>query len=175
MTFVDNGNGTGTLSGHAGRRHGRQLRAHVHGDQRRPAERHADLHADRQPGAGDHQRGQRRPSRSARPGIFTVTTTGFPAPTLTLGGAALPAGVTFVDNGNGTGTLSGTPAAGTGGTYAITFTATNGVGSTAPQAFTLTVNGPPGDHERESTTFTVGTPGHLHGDGDRQPDAGDRR
>jgi hypothetical protein len=32
---------------------------------------------------------------------------------LTLTGA-LPSGVTFTDNGNGTGTLSGTPAAGTG-------------------------------------------------------------
>ena len=58
------------------------------------------------------------------PGSFTVTTSGFPLPTLARGGVALPAGVTFVDNGNGTGTLSGTPAAGTGGTYAITFTAT---------------------------------------------------
>src|SRR4029077_21241057 len=53
-------------------------------------------------------------------GPFTVTTTGQPIPSITRGGAALPSGVTFTDNGNGTGTLSGTPAAGTGGTYAIT-------------------------------------------------------
>ena len=37
---------------------------------------------------------------------------------------ALPAGVTFVDNGDGTATLAGTPAAGTGGAYPLTFTAT---------------------------------------------------
>src|SRR4030095_8336574 len=61
-------------------------------------------------------------------GSFTVTTTGFPLPTLTIGGA-LPAGVTWVDNGNGTGTLSGTPAAGTGGSYAPTVTAANGSGT----------------------------------------------
>ena len=51
--------------------------------------------------------------------------------------------MTFVDNGNGTGTLGGTPAAGTGGTYAMTFTATNSGGS-AVQSFTLTVNETPG-------------------------------
>src|SRR5207245_2941397 len=43
---------------------------------------------------------------------------------------------------NGTGTLSGTPAAGSGGTYPITFTATNSAGNT-PQNFTLTVNHAP--------------------------------
>ena len=44
-------------------------------------------------------------------GTFTVTTTGNPAPAITSSGA-LPAGVTFVDNGDGTATLAGTPAAG---------------------------------------------------------------
>ena len=55
--------------------------------------------------------------------------------------------MTFVDNGDGTGTLSGTPAAGTGGTYALTFTASN-AGGPAVQNFTLTVSGAR-DHERE--------------------------
>ena len=40
-----------------------------------------------------------------------MTTTGFPTPTVSESGA-LPGGVTFTDNGNGTATLSGTPAAG---------------------------------------------------------------
>ena len=56
------------------------------------------------------------------PGTFTVTTVGYPAPAITSSGA-LPAGVTFVDNGDGTATLGGTPAGGTGGTYTLTFTA----------------------------------------------------
>ena len=38
-----------------------------------------------------------------------------------------------------TGVLSGTPRSGTGGTYNISFTASNGVGSNAVQSFTLTV------------------------------------
>lgn len=69
---------------------------------------------------------------------FTVTATGDPAPSLVLAGS-LPAGLSFTDNGDGTGTISGTAAAGTAGTYALTFTATNGVGDPASQPFTLTV------------------------------------
>src|SRR5215831_20881106 len=91
-------------------------------------------------------------------GSFTVMTTGFPAAASTETGA-LPNGVTFKDNGNGTGTLSGTPAAGTVGTYPITFTAINGVGTAASQSFTLTVNTAPVIASANSTTFTVGTLG----------------
>ena len=36
-------------------------------------------------------------------------------PTIARGGVALPPGVTFVDNLDGTGTLAGTPAPGSGG------------------------------------------------------------
>lgn len=71
-------------------------------------------------------------------GSFTVTATGFPAPTLSKSGT-LPSGVTFVDNGNGTATLAGTPATGTAGTYPLTITAANGFLPNATQSFTLTV------------------------------------
>jgi hypothetical protein len=94
-------------------------------------------------------------------GTFTVTATGFPVPTITRSGAALPAGVTFVDNGNGTGTLSGTPAAGTAGAYAFTFTATNGTPPSASQTFTLNVNAPPAITSANTATFTVGAPGSF--------------
>jgi large repetitive protein len=92
-------------------------------------------------------------------GTFTVTTTGFPRPTITRTGAAPPSDVQWVDSGNGTGTLSGTPAAGTGGTYAITFTADNGISPAATQSFTLTVSGAPAFTSATTTTFTVGSPG----------------
>jgi hypothetical protein len=75
------------------------------------------------------------------PGIsntFTVTTTGFPAPSLHETGT-LPSGVTFEDNGNGTATLAGTPAASASGNYPITITASNGVGAGATQKFTFGV------------------------------------
>ncbi|MEO7254600.1 MAG: Ig-like domain-containing protein [Casimicrobium sp.] len=70
---------------------------------------------------------------------FTVTASGFPVSAIARGGAALPTGMSYVDNGNGTGTLSGTPASGTVNTYALTFTPSNGVGAPTVQAFTLTV------------------------------------
>ena len=41
-----------------------------------------------------------------------TTTAGFPTATTLTKTGALPAGVTFTDNGDGTATLAGTPAAG---------------------------------------------------------------
>ncbi|MCS6863428.1 MAG: hypothetical protein NZT92_24240, partial [Abditibacteriales bacterium] len=67
-----------------------------------------------------------------QPGSFTVTTTGYPAPTLSLSGT-LPSGVTFTPNANGTATISGTPTA--GGTFTVTITASNGVTPNATQTF----------------------------------------
>jgi len=94
------------------------------------------------------------------PGSFPVTATGFPTPTLSRSSTdTLPSGVTFVDNGNGTATLSGTPAAGTGGTHPLTFTAANGVLPDAMQPFTLTVNQAPKITSLNSHTFTGGTAG----------------
>jgi hypothetical protein len=72
------------------------------------------------------------------PGTFMVTTSGSPTPSLSDGGATLPSGVTFHDNGNGTATLSGTP--GNAGNFPFTITASNGFGSPATQSFTLSVN-----------------------------------
>ena len=96
----------------------------------------------------------------ATAGTFTVTTRGFPKPTLTKTGT-LPSGVSFTDNGNGTATLSGTPAAGTGGNYSLTITASNGIGGNATQTFTLTVNQPPAITSANATTFSVGTGGSF--------------
>ncbi len=71
-------------------------------------------------------------------GTFTIDTTGGPTPSITQTGS-LPNGITFVDNGNGTATLSGTPASGTAGSYPLTISARNGVGVAATQQFTLTI------------------------------------
>lgn len=72
-------------------------------------------------------------------GTFTVTVTGNPVPSITISGT-LPTGVSFDTS---TGILSGTPAAGSAGSYPLTITVANGVGSTVSQSFTLTVSGPP--------------------------------
>lgn len=69
---------------------------------------------------------------------FTATAVGLPTPTLSETGA-LPNGLSFTDNGDGTATLSGTPAASSAGTYPLTIGASDGVLPNASQSFTLTV------------------------------------
>jgi hypothetical protein len=86
--------------------------------------------------------------------MTTVTASGAPTPALSEVGA-LPLGVTFTNNGNGTATIAGTPAAGTGGSYAITITAKSTAG-TATQTFTLTNSQAPTITSAATTSFTVG-------------------
>jgi hypothetical protein len=90
---------------------------------------------------------------------FTITTTGVPVPKITSSGK-LPGGIKFVDNGDGTATLSGRPGNGLGvlGDYALTFTASNGVLPNATQNFTLTITRPPRITSVNNATFIVGTP-----------------
>lgn len=74
-------------------------------------------------------------------GSFTVATTGSPTPALTETGT-LPSGLTFTDNGNGTATIAGTPAAGTSGAHPITVKAANLL-STASQTLSIAVDQAP--------------------------------
>ena len=83
-------------------------------------------------------------------GSFIVTASGAPAPTFAQSGT-LPAGVGF---NTATGVLSGTPAAGTVGTWPVTFTASNGSGTPATQSFTLTV-------AKGTPTLTWATPADI--------------
>ncbi len=170
MTLTDNGDGTATLSGTPAAGTGGAYPITITATNGVEPGRDAGLHADRRPGSDDHlgaehdlhgrqrrdlQRDLGRTSRrrrSPRPG-------------------PCPRGVTFTDNGDGTATLSGTPAAGTGGAYPITITATNGVGPDATQSFTLTVD--------QAPTITSGAEHDLHGrqrrDLHRDDDAASRR
>jgi hypothetical protein len=88
-------------------------------------------------------------------GSFTVTTLGYPYPSLTETGH-IPTGLTFVDNGNGTGTLSGTPLIFVGGDFPITITAKNGVGSPATETFIIIVQQAPSFTSTNNATFAYG-------------------
>jgi len=90
-------------------------------------------------------------------GSFTVTAAGFPtAMTFSFSGT-LPNNVTLSPSG----VLSGIPAAGTGGIYAITITASNGIAPNATQTFTLTVDQAPTITSANNTTFTIGMMGSF--------------
>ena len=89
-------------------------------------------------------------------GSFTVTTSGGAGPVTITETGTLPSGVSFTDNGNGTATLAGTPAANTGNSYSLTFTASDGITPNGTQLFTLTVNQPPRITSTDHATFTAG-------------------
>jgi hypothetical protein len=74
---------------------------------------------------------------------LNVTTTGYPTATISLGGDALPSGVTFTDSGDGTATIAGTPVDGSNGIYHLTVTAASGVSPDAQASVTLTITDPP--------------------------------
>ncbi len=94
------------------------------------------------------------------PFSYTITTDGYPAPALTKTGA-LPAGVSFTDNGDGTATLSGTPSNTAIGDYHLTLKAQNGISPNATQNFTLTITKAPVLHVIENKT-TTGRHAILH-------------
>lgn len=97
-----------------------------------------------------------------KPSAFTIKTTGDPTPAVTET-AFLPDGITFVDNGDGTATLSGTPSAlDATGDYDLIFTASNGVAldATHPNAnqfFTLVLSNSAVKQPLPATHLTFGT------------------
>jgi hypothetical protein len=87
---------------------------------------------------------------------FAVATrAGYPAST-TLTASALPAGLEFTDNGDGTGSIDGTPLATSAGITAVTIIASNGVETGREQTFTVTINATPVFTSGYTTTFEQG-------------------
>jgi len=94
----------------------------------------------------------------ARRGVSRSTTTGTPTPAVKTETGPLPSGVTFQRQRMEQETLSGTPAAGTGGSYPITFMLTR-CGTAARPSFTLACESSPAITSANTLTFTVGTAG----------------
>ena len=74
------------------------------------------------------------------PSVFTVTGTGSPASTFSVGSGSFPSWAALNTT---TGAITGTPPHATGSPFTFTLQASNGIGSTASQSFTLTVSFPP--------------------------------
>ena len=87
---------------------------------------------------------------------FNYTTLAIPAPaTLTLTGT-LPAGISFTDNGDGTGVLAGTAAVGAGGTYSAVVHGDNGVAPGGALPVTIHVTQAPSISGPSSAIFVAG-------------------
>ena len=85
---------------------------------------------------------------------FTVTTTGYPYPTLAVSGT-LPKGMLTTSGANGSTTITFTPATGSGGSYDLTLTATNSAGKTT-QTFVLIIDQAPTITSAATATATIG-------------------
>ena len=153
VTFVDNGNGTATLAGSAGAS-GTYPLTITAANAAGATSQSFSLVVNSVPAVTSPATATAIVGQSLS---FTVTTSGSPTPALTLTGTP-PSGVSLVDNGDGTGTLTGIPGAGTAKTYALTITAKNSAG-TATQSFSLVVTQAPAITSATTTTFTAGKAG----------------
>jgi len=88
--------------------------------------------------------------------VQAIMAAGYPVPSLTESGT-LPAGLSFTGNGDGTADITGTPATGSGGSYPVTITATNGLGS-ASESFTIVVPEAPAFTSADTAGASTGTP-----------------
>ncbi|QOR71992.1 putative Ig domain-containing protein [Ruania alkalisoli] len=91
-------------------------------------------------------------------GGFTVeVSAGFPGPVTVGAESVLPEGLSLVDHGDGSATLSGTPVA--GGVSVLELVASNGAGLSAQQSLSVTVNEAPAFTSADAVTFTAGEVG----------------
>ena len=159
VTFIDNGNGTATLSGTPAALSGGvyPIVITAHNGAGSDSVQNFTLTVDQ---SASITSANTTSFLVGSAGSFAVTTSGTPPPSITKTGA-LPNGVTFTDNGNGTATFSGTPAASTGGSYPITITGHNGIGADATQSFTLTVNQAAAITSANNAAFAETTPETL--------------
>ncbi len=162
VKFVDNGDGTATISGRPGSGQGLigdyALTLTASNGMNPPATQNFTLTISNPPRIVSANNTTFVVGNSNTFTIKALKTV--PKSTLSFTGA-LPAGVTFVANNNGTATLSGNPAAGSEGVYQITLMAQNGTLPNATQLFTLTVQDAvpifraPIITSASSTTFTA--------------------
>jgi hypothetical protein len=162
VTFTDNGNGTGTLAGTPGAGTGGTYAITFTGTNAAgssPAQAFT-LTVNQAPAITSANNVTFTAGQS---NTFTVTTSGFPAPSNRARRRGPALGRDLHRQRQRHGDTRRHAAALTGGTYAISFTATNVVGSSPVQAFTLTVNEIPAITSAAATTFTMQPGRDLHG------------
>ncbi|HEX3538948.1 MAG TPA: MBG domain-containing protein [Acidimicrobiales bacterium] len=155
ISFHDNGDGTATLSGTPSSGDAGPHSLTITASNGPFDTQDFTLNIDTPPSFITADAGQMSKGQS---NTIAVRTGGFPHAALSESGP-LPTGVTFHDNLDGTGTLSGTPADASNDSYSFDLTAANGISPSATQHFTLTVDGPPRFTTASTTVFTTGVNG----------------
>lgn len=153
VKFTDNGDGTATLAGTPRGRSGGVYPLTFYANGQGFARQSFTLTVNRAPGL--RHIGTVR-AAAGSPVSQMIEAKGYPAPSLAESGT-LPAGLSFTDNGDGTGAISGTPATGTGGLYPVTITATSSQG-TDSETFNIKVREAPVFTSSPSAAATTGTP-----------------
>jgi hypothetical protein len=154
VSFVDHGDGTGTLSGTPGATTGGQYPIGITAANSVASTTQSFVLTVQQPAVITTPNATTFLAGSAS--TFTIRANpGYPTATTLSTSSALPAGITFTDNGDGTATFVGTPGLTTGGTYPISIHASNSVVFTT-QSFVLTVNQTPVITTADATTFVTG-------------------
>jgi hypothetical protein len=157
VAFVDNGDGTATISGTPTSGPGGHYVITVTATNEAGSDSKSfDLILHQAPVLGGPSSATFTVGQAGTPQQFT--TTGFPPAAISTT-SALPGGVALSDHGDGTATLAGTAAAGSGGVYSIVLKAVNDTPPPSTLTFTLTVDEAPTVSGPAAATFTVGTAG----------------
>ena len=154
MTFTDNGNGTGTISGTPATGSPGSYPVTLSATNSSGSTATLNLTITVNTAAAPTITSAAGRLHAEPAGAVAITTTGSPTPKITESGT-LPAGLTFTDNGNGTALLSGTPTA--TGTVNLTITASNGISPDATQTMTVMVGQAPAFTSADTATATVGS------------------
>lgn len=160
LTFTDNGDGTGKLTGTPAVGTGGVHTVTVTAtNEAGSATKDIEVEVAEAPKLSGPTASTYTVGQPGGPDVFEQTG-GHPVASVSTS-STLPDGVDLTDNGDGTGTLSGTPAPTTGGQYAITVKGSNGTGPDATWPFALTVNEAPSIDAPATATATVGTAGSI--------------
>ncbi len=154
VTFADRGNGTALISGTPAQVGSFPVTITVSGTGANTTQ-NLDISVDQSPTFTSPTSAT---MTTGRPTSFTVTSAGTPVARLSENGA-LPGGVIFKDNGDGTATISGTPT--TAGMFSLTITADNNSGTNTTQTLTVTVEQIPAITSAAASTFTYGQTGSF--------------
>jgi len=160
LTFTDNGDGTGKLTGTPANGSGGEVSVKIRAtNEAGSGDKTVDITVNEAPALAGPSADTYIVGQAGGPDVFEQIS-GHPVATLSTS-STLPGGVDFTPQAGGKGEIAGTPTSGSGGQYAIKIKGDNGTPPAAEWPFALTVNEAPGLTGPSDAQFTVGTAGNA--------------